>query len=91
MIPRGLLPGRPIVFNEIRPGDVIDTYSPTGNPNSRFHRRRGQIVVRHESEGSCDIYTDYDLICKHVGLWIQLIHRPADTEADLASERVTDE
>lgn len=75
MIPRGLLPGAPIDFHDLQPGDVIDTYSPDRQEESRFHRRLGQTVLG--SNGfRCDIDTDYDMICVHFGLWIQLRFRP---------------
>ena len=73
MIPRGLLPGTPIRFSDVKVGDVIDTYNPVNGERSRFHRRKGQAVL---SRYSCDITTDYDMICGNLGLWIQLRHRP---------------
>lgn len=76
MIPRGLLPGTPIAFDDVRPGDVIDTYAPKYEL-SRFHRRMGQTV---KSAFWCDLYTDYDMICRNLGLWIQLRHRPKEEQ-----------
>lgn len=75
MIPRGILPGTPIKFDDVRDGDVIDTYSPDMEERSRFHRRFGQRVLRGGSGIGCDFHTDYDMICKRLGLWIQLRHR----------------
>ena len=72
MIPRGLLPGTPIAFDDVQEGDVIDTYSPDMEERSRFHKRMGQTV---KSTFWCDINTDYDMICRNLGLWIQLRHR----------------
>lgn len=73
MIPRGLLPGTPIAFDDVQVGDVIDTYDPEMEERSRYHRRFGQTVT---SAGySCDFQTDYDMVCQHFGLWIQLRHR----------------
>lgn len=80
MIPRGLLAGTPIDFNDVRIGDVIDTYSPDREHESRFHERMGQTVTGIRTDG-CDFYTDYDMICKHLGLWIQLRHRPKEQAA----------
>lgn len=74
MIPRGLLQGTPIEFSKVRVGDIIDTYSPDIEEASRFHKRMGQRVLNVGL--SCDIETDYAMICKHLGLWIQLRHRP---------------
>lgn len=73
MIPRGLLPGIPIRFDDVKEGDVIDTYDPKGSERNRFHKRKGQVVI---STFWCDINTDYDMICRNLGLWIQLRHRP---------------
>lgn len=69
MIPRGLLPGTPIEFDDVQEGDIIDTYSPDREERSRFHKRMGQTV---QSTFWCDINTDYDMICRNLGLWIQL-------------------
>ena len=80
MIPRGLLKGTPIEFSKVRAGDIIDTYSPDKEDRSRFHRRFGQRVLRLGM--GCDIDTDYDMICKHLGLWIQLRHRPQGKDGD---------
>lgn len=72
-MPRGLLPGTPIDFDDIQEGDVIDTYSPVKGERSRFHKRMGQKVLAGGT--TCDINTDYDMICVHLGLWIQLVSR----------------
>lgn len=77
MIPRGLLPGTPIRFDDVQEGDVIDTYSPDMEHHSRFHKRTGQTVT---STFWCDINTDYDMICRNLRLWIQLRHRPKNGE-----------
>lgn len=77
MIPRGLLRGTPIEFDDVQEGDIIDTWDPTKQERSRFHRRINQRVTQAEGY-SCDINTDYDMICEHLGLWIQLIYRPAE-------------
>ncbi|MGQ3384510.1 hypothetical protein [Glutamicibacter sp. TV12E] len=74
MIPRGLLPGTPIAFDDVQEDDVIDSYSPDREERSRFHKRMNQTVQRN-GVYSCDLYTDYDMICRHLGLWIQLRHR----------------
>lgn len=76
MIPRGLLAGTPIKFGDVQVGDIIDTYSPDNEERSRFHRRFGQRATSGGRLAGCDIHTDYDMICKHLGLWIQLRHRP---------------
>lgn len=76
MIPRGLLRGTPIAFDDVQEGDIIDTWDPAKQERSRFHRRLNQRVIR--AGESCDIDTDYDMLCEHLGLWIQLIHRPKD-------------
>lgn len=78
MIPRGLLRGTPIRFDDVQVGDTIDTYSPDKEGRSRFHRRFGQKVTGAGGGYSCDLDTDYDMICRHLGLWIQLIHRPKE-------------
>ena len=78
MIPRSLLRGQPIAFDQVLVGDVIDTYDPIKGDQSRFHRRLNQVVKSAPSQGvlgGCDIYTDYDMICRHLGLWIQLRRR----------------
>lgn len=74
MIPQGLLPGVPIDFHRLRIGDVIDTYDPESS-ESRFHRRFNQTVINFDGL-PCDIHTDYDMVCRHLGLTIQLRHRP---------------
>lgn len=79
MIPRGLLPGTPIAFDDVQEGDVIDTYSPDMEHRSRFHKRMNQ-TVQQNGVYSCDLYTDYDMICRNLGLWIQLRHRPKNGE-----------
>lgn len=78
MIPRGLLAGIPIAFEDVRNGDVIDTYNFQRGELSRFHRRKNQTVEQGAEKSSCDFYTDYDMICRNLGLDIQLIHRPGD-------------
>lgn len=75
MIPRGLLPGTPIAFDDVQEGDVIDTYSPDKGERSRFHKRLNQTVLE---AFSCDLHTDYDMICRNLGLWIQLRRRPQE-------------
>lgn len=77
MIPRGLLPGTPIKFDDVQEGDVIDTYDPEGSTRNRFHKRMNQ-TVRKDGVFWCDLYTDYDMICRNLGLWIQLRHRPQE-------------
>ena len=79
MLPRGLLPGTPIDFDDVEVGDVIDTYDPIKEGKSRFHRRFLQTVIG-ETGFSCDINTDYDMICVHLGLLIQLRRRPRKKE-----------
>lgn len=76
MIPRGLLRGEPIEFDDVEEGDIIDTWAPTKQERSRFHRRLNQRVT--SAGWGCDINTDYDMICQHLELWIQLIHRPTE-------------
>lgn len=78
MIPVGLLRGTPIDITEVREGDVIDTYNPYREELSRFHHRKGQTVT-DVGGGTCDIYTDYDMICRNLDLLIQLVHRPTPT------------
>ncbi|GAA2037924.1 hypothetical protein GCM10009720_17980 [Yaniella flava] len=93
MIPRGLLHGKPVRFEDVRIGDVIDTYHPVMEHSSRFHRRMGQIVTSvgpvKTPSGTinyrCDLHTDYDMICLHFDLWIQLRHR--DTNIQSLSRR----
>lgn len=73
MIPQGLLPGRPIDFDDVQIGDVIDTYDPITLHRSRFHKRMHQTVT---GKRGCDVFTDYDMLCRNLGLWVQLRHRP---------------
>lgn len=81
MIPRGLRLGTPIAMSDLKIGDVIDTFDPGSGSASRFHNRRGQTVI--STKGSCDIYTDYDMICQHLGLQIQLVSRAPEGDAEL--------
>lgn len=80
MLPRGLLPGTPIEFDDVQVGDVIDTYDPIKEGRSRFHRRFLQTVTG--SGFSCDIDTDYDMFCVNMGLMIQLRRRPRKKDED---------
>lgn len=79
MIPIRLLRGTPISFEDVQAGDVIDTYSPDMGERSRFHCRKGQVVTQAPG-GGCDLYTDYDMICRNLGLHIQLVYRPLSQE-----------